>query len=292
MKKRHGMGILGIKVLAGKIDFSYNSDHYSHIHSSQLEGGTGVMHIKARPLKRFGGVAAAVSLLTLLALTGCGSGGGGNYNPPPQQPQEEPQPELTDIIIDATEQLRCIVEDDPLADCDGDGIWNVADVVPTRDDMADDDRDGVINKRDRWEGVDDTTLDTDGDGTADWLDTFFGDNYGDEDRDGLPNGIDAQPYSAPPTGVATQPSTSYSYDDVTNSLLDLQSRRTYLEVYSPSADRDHDGWTDNVDTTPTGSTNDYDNDGTADWYDPYPTDSFINAYNDPWDPSNDEYWED
>lgn len=155
------------------------------------------------------------------------------------------------------------------------------------------DGDTVANQFDRYPAADDRTFDVDGDSIADYLDTFFGDNYADADGDGLVNGLDAQPYAAPPSGVAVQPPSTMSPGELSRQLLLAQIGRKYTaELVGPRPDRDYDGIPDDIDLTPTDFTNDRDGDGDQDFYDPKPSDPYVDSRNDPYDPRNDEYWED
>ncbi|CAM3224363.1 hypothetical protein NODU109028_04750 [Nocardioides dubius] len=155
------------------------------------------------------------------------------------------------------------------------------------------DADTVVNQFDRYPAADDRSFDFDGDGIADFLDTFYGDNDADADGDGLVNGFDAQPYAAPPGGVAVQPPATISRDQLSRQLLlDQLGRKFTAELVGPEPDRDYDGIPDDVDTTPTQFTNDRDGDGDQDFYDPEPGDPYVDSRNDPYDPRNDEYWED
>lgn len=224
------------------------------------------------------------TVIGLVALTGCSD----------EEPSPPPEGPVSTYIDEATERLNCILEGDPNADCDADGYINSVDLAPGRDDAGDDDGDYVSNAWDRWPGLNDTTMDSDSDGTPDYLDSFFGDNYGDIDADGWMNFIDPQPYAAP-TQPILPPSqaTTLTNEELAEQLMELQiKRKMYQEIYGPDEDRDYDGWPDDTDPTPTEYTNDRDGDGDSDYYDPEPGNGFIDSKNDPYDPRNDEYWED
>lgn len=231
--------------------------------------------------------AALASCMALVALTaGCGGEEGSSAT-------GNPDSAISDAAQKGIEEIKCYGRNDPFEDCDQDGVANAADVIPGRDDMADDDSDTVINKYDRYPAFDDREFDSDKDGTPDYLDTFFGNNYDDTDGDGLINGFDAQPYAAPPSQAAVMPPAGISHEQLTNSLLLQQMGRKFsAEVVGAKPDADYDGIPDDVDATRTEFTNDRDGDGDPDYYDPEPGDAYTDSYNDPYDPRNDEYWED
>ncbi|MDB5162565.1 MAG: hypothetical protein JWO54_555 [Candidatus Saccharibacteria bacterium] len=223
---------------------------------------------------------AGMSFIIGLTLTGCSS-------------EAAPPGPIKTAIDQAQADLDCVIANDPLADCDRDNVANLADVVPWRDDYADDDGDVVANRLDRWPGHDDKVIDLDGDTIPDYLDTFFGNNYIDTDNDGLINGFDPQPYVMPPSGYAELPPATLTPEQLSESLLKVQmSRKLIQEIYGPKQDTDYDGIPDSSDTNPTGYTNDRDNDGDPDFYDPKPNDYYTDSKNNPYDPRNDEYWED
>lgn len=208
------------------------------------------------------------------------------------------EPSLSEQVDASLNRLlaytNCIGRAAATEDCDQDGVANIADLIPLKDDNADDDGDLVLNRLDKWPLLDDKTMDIDRDGTADYLDTFFGDNYQDADGDGWINGLDPQPYAAPPlTHVLPQPPQSLTNNDLANLLLEQQMRQKFLaQIYGPKPDDDFDGTPNEIDTTPNEYTNDGDGDHEPDFYDPEPHDPTLDSQNDPYDPTNDEYWED
>ncbi|MFH5822307.1 hypothetical protein [Georgenia sp. AZ-5] len=188
---------------------------------------------------------------------------------------------------------QCCNQALPTEDCDGDGVRNSADLRPYEADNADSDGDTVINAQDKHPGSDDTTFDLDGDGIADHLDTFLGDNNLDADGDGLLNGVDMQPYSAPPAGNATpQPPSTCNNEQLIQELLREQMRRKFYREPIFELDADLDGIPDDKDRAPDLYTNDRDGDHEPDFYDPEPGDPYTDSRNDPFDSRNDEYWED
>jgi hypothetical protein len=227
--------------------------------------------------------------MSTLALAGCAespsSGGGTNSGSGGGSVETSANPLL--------EYANCLIRDATFEDCDNDGVINANDILTGIDDDADNDGDLVLNNMDRYPGFDDKTIDIDSDGTPDYLDTYFGDNFGDVDGDGWSNGIDPQPYVAPPSHVpvATPPPT-VTTEYLNQSLLEVQMRRKYTEDYLNRPDRDFDGIPDDIDTRPTQFTNDRDGDGDPDFYDPEPGNAYVDSRNDIYDPRNDEYWED
>lgn len=229
--------------------------------------------------------AALLAVLCVVAVAVLGCGQDDSAAPPPSS--------VSDAIDAGQRAVACYATFDGLQDCDGDGVANAADVVPGRADLGDDDGDSVANKFDRYPSMDDRTFDIDRDGTADYRDTFFGDNRGDVDRDGLLNGYDLQPYAAPPGGSAVTPPPAVTEAQLVDDMLLAQMGRKYsAELLGPKPDRDFDGIPDDSDTSPTQFTNDRDADGDPDYYDPEPGDPYLDSRNDPYDPRNDEYWED
>lgn len=161
--------------------------------------------------------------------------------------------------------------------------------MPYAADLKDYHSDGVINKFDKWPLENDTTHDTDRDGTPDYLDTFVGDNSANFDSDELPNGLDATPYVA---SQATPPP-QLSNEALNKMLLEEQMKRAIIrDTFGYQPDRDMDGTPDKLDSTPTPYDNDRDGDGDPDFYDPEPGNSRLQSSNDPYDPRNDEYWKD
>lgn len=229
-----------------------------------------------------------VGLLAVLAavvMTGCST--------LTNTPSSESGP-IESALDESLAELDCFVRATPLEDCDGDGVSNLADIVPFRDDQGDDDGDLVLNRDDRWPNENDQLKDTDADGVADYLDTFFGDNYGDVDGDGWANSIDPQPYISPPLlDAVAPPQTGMTQAELELLLIQEQNRRKFIsDVYGPSSDGDYDGIPDDADFSPTPFTNDRDGDGDPDFYDPRPGDYYTDSSNDPYDPRNDEYWVD
>ncbi|WP_353952448.1 hypothetical protein V6K52_03115 [Knoellia sp. S7-12] len=219
---------------------------------------------------------------------GCSHSG---ETPPPQPPQGSSV--ISQAASDAIKRIQCHARNMAQEDCDQDGVRNSDDAIPGRDDLADDDRDSIQNRFDRSPLLNDLALDSDRDGIPDYRDTYFGNNNEDADGDRLINGFDPQPYAAPPGNTAVIPPTGISQAQLTESLLRQQMGRKYnAELLGGKPDADLDGIPDDIDSTRTEFTNDRDGDGDFDYYDPKPGDFSLNSRNDPYDPRNDEYWED
>ena len=237
--------------------------------------------------------AAAVSLV-LVACTPDESSESGNGGYIPSETTEAP--DLEEVLTEFEKKIQCYANYSEFTDCDFDGVSNFRDVIPGKDDLADDDRDGVLNNRDRYHLIDDKSIDSDADRTPDYLDTFHGDNYGDLDNDGWQNAIDPQPYVAPPANLPAPPlpPKTVTLDNLINANLARQMRRMYdldqPEKYVREKDSDGDRITDDEDLRPTEWTNDRDGDHDPDWFDPEPSNGHIDSKNDPYDPRNNEYW--
>ncbi len=166
--------------------------------------------------------AAGISFLALTA--GCTNNDGGSPEPQGGGRDSEAADDPIDSAYDeALESIRCTARQNPLEDCDRDGVSNAADVRPGVDDLADDDGDSIANRRDKYPGLDDRRFAIDQDGLADYLDTFFGNNFADADGDGWIISLDLQPYAAPPLGMsAPVPPPNLTTESLTDSLLDYQ----------------------------------------------------------------------
>jgi len=115
--------------------------------------------------------AAGISLLALTA--GCTNNDGGSPEPQGGGRDSEAADDPIDSAYDeALESIRCTARQNPLEDCDRDGVSNAADVRPGVDDLADDDGDSITNRRDKYPGLDDRRFDIDQDGLADYLIPF------------------------------------------------------------------------------------------------------------------------
>ena len=147
------------------------------------------------------------------------------------------------------------------------------------------DGDGVSNWLDKYDGLNDHKFDVDHDGIIDAYDTFYGNNNGDADGDGRANGLDLQPYAAPPRGQTQTPIPStVTKKELTDAILRQQiARQAWRDM--------PDGIIDSDDPNSDPMRTDRDGDHEYDYWDPEPTNGYIDSRNDPYDPRNDEYWE-
>lgn len=151
---------------------------------------------------------------------------------------------------------------------------------------GDADCDGLHDSRDPNPGLDDWTLDADGDTVADPIDRYAGDDFGDADRDGYANAVDVAPLN-PGQTIATliadanaQSLAAHQRDALIDQAeaLELANRSAGLEVVNAYLDRqardsDGDGQIDLFDTQPFLPFDDDDDlDGTSNGRDLFPYD--------------------
>lgn len=202
--------------------------------------------------------------------------------------QSSQEPTAEDEVQAAFDRILCQAVSSYDADCDG--VHDDFDQVPDRPDYGDDDGDLVFNSLDKYPGFDDMQFDSDGDGIKDFLDNYHGNNYADDDSDGIPNAIDSLPITPLPIGQAPQAQDTRALGE--QIVLDSMRRDMMRDLINRDSDTDVDGIPDSVDTTPDQYTNDRDGDGSPDFYDPDPGNPWESEYYNPYNPSQDEYYDD
>ena len=176
------------------------------------------------------------------------------------------QPPLSTANIDLLRQwiAEGAVEDDMVADTDGDGTVNGNDSFPLDDaETADTDNDGVGDNADAFPSDGTETVDSDSDGVGDNADAFPSDatETVDSDSDGVGDNADAFPSDATETVDSDS-------DGVGDNADAFPSDGT------ETVDSDSDGVGDNADAFPSDGTEtvDSDSDGVGDNADAFPSD--------------------
>ncbi len=150
---------------------------------------------------------------------------------------------------------------------------------------GDSDCDGVNDTHDRWQGSDDWAFDVDQDGVADPMDFYFGNNYADDDKDGIANWADIDPKNPTITteyigGNVPQEEINKQREQITNTAVDhgLNNQIEALRILNAQLDRqskdsDFDGNPDMYDTrTYLNDLYDEDRDGYSNGRDLFPYD--------------------
>lgn len=173
-------------------------------------------------------------------------------------------------------------------DGDCDGVLNTQDQLPNEPDFGDYDGDLIPNATDLRRRVsciqNGSYVDSDRDGLWEDLDSYWGNNFADDDRDGILNGHDRQPK------VAAPPNSRNAQDDriqdiKTGEMIVLaqmrnQAFRDYLSKDPTIAPR-----------LPNPLLTDSDRDGFNDYYDPFPRNAYIHQKNDVYTVGSDAWHE-
>lgn len=197
---------------------------------------------------------------------------------------------------------RCRIANAVEPDLDCDGVPDRMDRRPGRADFGDDDGDLVVNAFDRYPNYDDKRMDWDNDTVWDCFDKFAGNDFGDQDRDGILNMNDLQPFVPLQQGGYEQDinqvsvsvgNTLTSDQQLAQQVILQRMRRQQMEKLLA------------IDTTPPLNgpkkqypgakpnpfKNDYDHDHTPDQFDPFPSNPYLDRRNDPYDPRNNNWYD-
>lgn len=179
------------------------------------------------------------------------------------------------------DQSRCkaVIQQD--LDCDG--VLNAEDQLAGRNDFGDDDKDLVVNVFDKYPNYDDKRMDADRDGLWDSFDEYNGNNFLDDDQDGIPNGHDLQPQlPAPATGNA--PSSQDRRVQAGNAIIKSRMANQFFgEILDVNI------WPQDTGYNPL--TTDSDGDKFNDYFDPLPRNPYIDQKNDIYTVGSDAWYE-